>query len=903
MAVIAALTLTGATTAQAADTSCSAGVCVVSFSFHGTAEEWDVPAGVTSITASVAGGSGGHATSGGGLYAGEKGAGGLGGAVRATLPVQAGDKLKAVVGGAGQDGVGLGSPAVGGYGGGASAGKKNDDSPYGGGGGGGGSFLFNAGSLSLAAGGGGGASVANQRAVRGGAGGSVGAGSSGGSPGGSSSSYIYSGGGATATGPGAGGGNYVKGAPGSSYPASGPSAFGFGGGGGNNGGFSSYFSSGSGGGGGGYFGGGGGGNDGVASGGQEVGAGGGGSGFVASNATNVVSLSGNTGDGSIVITYDEPKDTTTLEVKASDNPNDATATTLTAVVSPATATGSVTFTDGSTELGSATLTDGVATLSKTLASGTHTITASYSGDAAYGTSTTSTKVTVTAYSAPSFDTDSTADAPIEKNVVAGQSFSFDDLVATGVPGPTYSVENDDSDDSVLPDGVAFSDGVLSGTTTHAGTWQIMVTATNSVGTATEHVRLTVAPGPTTALEAAVFPGDAASTTTWAVAPDGTVTESSNGATTADATITADQGDTITFRTTPIDQYGNVTTGGAVDPVTLSSVESDTITYDSATNLTSVRFNHASPHVITFKVGTLTNSFTVQVTPATAAPSFSTDSTSDAPITERVIAGQSFSFDFTASGTPTPTYSIENDDADSIVLPDGVTFTNGILAGSSTRAGTWKIKVTATNSLGTATEYVKLTIAPGTATALEAAVSPGDSSSTTLWAVAPDGTVTEPSNSTANTTITANQGDSIVFETMPVDQYGNPTTKGNVQPVTTSSIDTDTITYDPTTNLTTVTFNHASPHVITFTIGGLTNSFAVQVTPTPTPSTSASATTSTSASASTGTPASSSGSTSTSNHLAITGSAPLAPLGWALCILAAGVAVMLLQRHRTTRRPN
>ncbi len=213
--------------------------------------------------------------------------------------------------------------------------------------------------------------------------------------------------------------------------------------------------------------------------GQEVGAGGGGSGFVASNATNVVSLSGNTGDGSIVITYDEPKDTTTLEVKASDNPNDATATTLTAVVSPATATGSVTFTDGSTELGSATLTDGVATLSKTLASGTHTITASYSGDAAYGTSTTSTKVTVTAYSAPSFDTDSTADAPIEKNVVAGQSFSFDDLVATGVPGPTYSVENDDSDDRRPARRRRLLRRSPFGTTTHAGTWQIMVTATTA----------------------------------------------------------------------------------------------------------------------------------------------------------------------------------------------------------------------------------------------------------------------------------------------------------------------------------------------------------------------------------------------------------------------------------------
>ncbi|PNW07663.1 hypothetical protein C1632_16755, partial [Microbacterium testaceum] len=359
------------------------------------------------------------------------------------------------------------------------------------------------------------------------------------------------------------------------------------------------------------YGGGGGGSDEF---GGAAGSGGGGSGFVASTATKVVALDGNSGNGSIVLTYNEPKASTTTDLKTSDNPNNATATTLTATVTPATATGNVSFLDGTTDLGAATLTNGTATLAKSLSAGTHTITATYSGDASHTSSSATTTVTVTAYTAPTFDV---------------------------------------------------------------------------------------------------------------------------------------------------------------------------------------------------------------------------TSTSDAPITKRVVAGEAFSFDFTASGTPTPTYSIENDDTDSTVLPDGVTFTNGILAGSSTRAGTWKVKITATNSLGTATEYVKLTIAPGTATALEAAVSPGDSSSTTLWAVAPDGTVTEPSHSTANTTITANQGDSIVFETMPVDQYGNPTTKGNVQPVTTSSIDTDTITYDPTTNLTTVTFNHASPHVITFTVGNLTNSFTVQVTPTPT----------------------------------------------------------------------
>ncbi len=238
-------------------------------------------------------------------------------------------------------------------------------------------------------------------------------------------------------------------------------------------------------------------------------------------------------------------------MKASDKPNDATATTLTAVISPATAAGTVTFKEGDTVLGSTTFTDGTATLLRNFAVGSHTVTASYSGDSSHSPSTTSTTFTVVPYTkSPSFQTDSAASAPIEKNVVAGQSFSFDDLVATGVPTPTYTVENDDTDSTVLPDGVTFTNGILAGSSTRAGTWKIKVTATNSVGTATEYVKLTIAPGTATALEAAVSPGDSSSTTLWAVAPDGTVTEPSHS--TANTTITANQGDSIVFETMPVD---------------------------------------------------------------------------------------------------------------------------------------------------------------------------------------------------------------------------------------------------------------------------------------------------------------------------------------------------------------
>jgi len=609
--VTAALTFAGVTTAHAADASCASGVCTVSFAYTGTPEDWTVPSGVTSITASVAAGSGGHATNAGGLYAGDEGAGGFGGAVRATLPVQEGDTFHVVVGGAGQDGVTSGSTA-GGYGGGGSGGKTTATSPYGGGGGGGGSFLFDAESLSIAAGGGGGAGVANKRAVRGGNGGMDSAGSPGGAPSGMSS-YIYSGGGATTSGPGAGGISFMAGAPGSTFPASSPSTFGRGGTGADNDGIFGFLSSGAGGGGGGFYGGGGGGTDGATGGGQEVGAGGGGSGFVAATATDVRALDGNSGNGSIVLTYNDPNYASTIEVKASDNPNDATATTLTAIVSPATATGTVTFTDGSTELGSATLANGTATLAKILTAGTRTITASYSGDSFHGPSTTDTTITVTAYTAPSFNAPSSSDAPITKSVVAGEAFSFTDLAASGTPTPTYTGDNDDADTTVLPDGITFADGVLTGTSTQTGTWQIAVTAANSVGTATEHVRLTVTPGPAVGLETVIVPVST-SDTAWHITPDGTITETTGTTTTTDATITADQGDSIAFQTMPVDQYGNSVTDGNAPPTTTSSVDTDTITYDPTTNLTTVTFNHASPHTITFTANGITTSFTVHVTP-------------------------------------------------------------------------------------------------------------------------------------------------------------------------------------------------------------------------------------------------------------------------------------------------
>jgi predicted small lipoprotein YifL len=82
----------------------------------------------------------------------------------------------------------------------------------------------------------------------------------------------------------------------------------------------------------------------------------------------------------------------TTSVQSSVNPSVyGNSVTFTATVTPSTATGTVTFKDGSTTLGSGTVSSGVASFStSTLTATTHNITAVYSGDANYGTSTSST---------------------------------------------------------------------------------------------------------------------------------------------------------------------------------------------------------------------------------------------------------------------------------------------------------------------------------------------------------------------------------------------------------------------------------------------------------------------------------------------------------------------------------
>ncbi len=94
---------------------------------------------------------------------------------------------------------------------------------------------------------------------------------------------------------------------------------------------------------------------------------------------------------SSALTQTVNKANTTVTLASSANPSTyGSSVTFTATVTPSVATGAVTFKDGSTALGTGTISSGKATFSiSTLAAGSHSITASYGGDANDNGSTSS----------------------------------------------------------------------------------------------------------------------------------------------------------------------------------------------------------------------------------------------------------------------------------------------------------------------------------------------------------------------------------------------------------------------------------------------------------------------------------------------------------------------------------
>jgi hypothetical protein len=258
-------------------------------------------------------------------------------------------------------------------------------------------------------------------------------------------------------------------------------------------------------------------------------------------------------------------------------------------------------------------------------------------------------------------------------------------------------------------------------------------------------------------------------------------------------------------------------------------------------------------------------------------------TSSAPLRIDATAGQAVSV---------PIQAVSGDQGaltyTGTALPGGFSYSSaGVLSGTTTVAGASSFAahaLTSEHPAGTpgVAQTVVLDVHPAAPIGLVIGVTtprtgPGSDETQPFWTVSADGTTTyqSPGSTTPvdpRTPITSVQGQSLNMFVQTIDRFGN--FSGTSDLAVSSSIASDTVALDVTgsPNIASVTFHHASPHVITLTSDGVRNSFTVQVSP------------AVAAGAQTGT-------------LAFTGSDDGGLAAWGLGLLAAGAAVTVLRVRR------
>jgi hypothetical protein len=363
--------------------------------------------------------------------------------------------------------------------------------------------------------------------------------------------------------------------------------------------------------------------------------------------------------------------------------------------------------------------------------GVDEITATYSGDSNYAKSSGTTNETVE--EAPAI----TSAESTTFTEGSGGSFT---VTASGYSAPLIEMTA-----GTLPKGVEFNPltDVLSGTPTEEGVYHVTFEAANGVGAnAVQHFTLTVdAPpvitsaGSTTFTEGTEgsFPVTASGT------PAPTITETGK----LPKGVTFDEG-TDTLSGTPTEEGEFTATFEAANGIGANAVQRFTLTVDAApviTSLAGATFNEGAegsfsvtatgtpaptiteigtlPHGVKFNeatdtlygtptqegvfkfafkasnaVGFVTQSFTLTVE---APPAIT--SADEATFNDHSAS----SFTVSATGTPAPTIAKWGN------LPEGVTFSNGVLSGTPTQTGSFQITLTATNALGSSTQQFTLTV--------------------------------------------------------------------------------------------------------------------------------------------------------------------------------------------------
>jgi hypothetical protein len=245
--------------------------------------------------------------------------------------------------------------------------------------------------------------------------------------------------------------------------------------------------------------------------------------------------------------------------------------------------------------------------------------------------------------------------------------------------------------------------------------------------------------------------------------------------------------------------------------------------------------------------------------------------------------------------------------DAAALPAGLTLSSdGVLSGSTTDAQLvdfWVLTRTTQQPDGAAGQHVQLRVGLAADTSIEALVDAYDPPHSRVWWVGADGTshyVNELSDDPADpsTPITSTVGKGITVNAGRVDRYGNREAYAVIDNDWSSSVASDVLgKYDPGTG---VTFSEPGDRVLSGTaVDGRTISFTVHVDPAgtavvpPTPITPTTPSTPTEADG-TGTPGNG---TTAPGQLAFTGADESGSIAWALGLLAAGAAVLVVRLRR------
>jgi len=517
---------------------------------------------------------------------------------------------------------------------------------------------------------------------------------------------------------------------------------------------------------------------------------------------------------SVNLTVNKLTPTMSITVHSSTSPytvNYGSTATLAETGLPSGATGTVTFTSGSTTLCTATLPTTSCTTSTTLPGGSYTVTGTYSGNTLYNGVTSTNTVSLTVDQSPAITSSNSS------SFTVGTAGTFQ-VTATGYPAPTFSDANFSGCTTSLPSGVTFSSstGVLSGTPANGtvGSYTVCFNATNTAGTATQTFTLAVN-GIPTSMSISVSPSTVnyGSTSTFTEsglpsAATGTVTITSGGTTLCTITLPATTCSTSTtlaagsYPSVTGTYSGNSTYAATTSTNTVTLTVDHAPTINSASSTTFVISTAGSfqvtatgypaptsyadssgggctkstlPSGVSFSTstgaltgtpasgtaGTYTLCLTATNTAGTSAVQTFTLTVDQIPsITSASSAtfslGSSGSFQVTATGSPSPTYSdasFSGCTPSSPTLPTGVTLSSsGLLSGTPTTAGTYTVCLNATNAAGTGTQNFTLTVNKGTATVAVARVlSSGTPKSITFTAtvsgsgVTPTGSVTWTSN--------------------------------------------------------------------------------------------------------------------------------------------------------------